>query len=64
MPPAEEAAPPAPVDVPEAPDLIRVFTDPFGGRLGLVYLAFVFAGLGLCIAPRVTVAPRLPGARP
>lgn len=37
-------------------------TDLFGGRLELLYAAFAFAVLGLCIAPRLTVPARLPGA--
>jgi hypothetical protein len=62
--PAVEEAAPAPVDVPEVPDLLRRIVDPFGGRLGLIYLSFTFAVLGLCVAPRFAVPSRLPGARP
>jgi hypothetical protein len=36
-------------------------TDLFDGRLQLLYAAFALAVLGLCIAPRLTVPPRLPG---
>jgi hypothetical protein len=39
--------------------LVRRLTDPFGGRLGLVYLAFTFAVLGLCLMPRLTLPARL-----
>jgi hypothetical protein len=35
--------------------------DLFGGRLELLYAAFALAVLGLCIAPRLAVPPRLPG---
>jgi hypothetical protein len=35
----------------------------FGDRLELVYLALMFAVLGLCIVPRLTVPARLPGTR-
>jgi hypothetical protein len=37
--------------------------DTFGGRLGLLYLAFAFTVLGLCIVPRLTLPARLPGPR-
>jgi hypothetical protein len=37
--------------------------DLFGGRLELLYAAFALAVLGLCIAPRLAVPPRLPGPR-
>ncbi len=47
---------------PAVPDqLIRSAGDPFGGRLGFVYLSFMFAVLGLCIAPRFAVPARFPG---
>ncbi len=42
---------------------IRTIRDLFGGRLGLLYLAMMFSVLALCIAPRLTVPARLPGAR-
>jgi hypothetical protein len=45
----------------DEPDLIRRITDPFGGRLGLLYLAFMFSVLGLCVVPRLTLPARLPG---
>jgi hypothetical protein len=35
--------------------------DLFGDRLQLLYAAFALAVLGLCIAPRLAVPPRLPG---
>lgn len=41
-------------------ELVRIF-DTFGGRMGLLYLAFAFAVLGLCVMPKLTVPPRLPG---
>lgn len=43
--------------------LARV-TDPFGGRIGFVYLAFMFSVLGLAVAPRFALAARLPRSRP
>ena len=43
--------------------LVRNVTDLFGGRMGLIYLAFAFSVLGVCIAP-VTLPARLGGARP
>lgn len=47
---------------PAAPAVEPTFSiDLFGGRLELLYAAFAFAVLGLCIAPRLTVPARLPG---
>ena len=43
---------------------LRRVVDTFGGRLGMLYLAFGFAVLGLCLVPRLTLPARLPGARP
>jgi hypothetical protein len=43
--------------------LIRRVVDRFGGRLGLVYLAFAFTVLGLCLVPRLTLPARFPGPR-
>ncbi|MBA2610005.1 MAG: hypothetical protein H0U92_13775 [Actinobacteria bacterium] len=40
----------------------RNFTNNFGGRIGFVYLALMFAVLSLCIAPRLTVPARFPRA--
>ena len=37
--------------------------DTFGGRMGLLYLAFALTVLGLCIVPRLTLPARLPGPR-
>jgi hypothetical protein len=55
---------PAPaVKPPTGRGLVRALTDPFDDRLGLLYLAFAFTVLGLCILPRLTVPPRLPGSR-
>ncbi|MEY2469941.1 MAG: hypothetical protein QOF21_2639 [Actinomycetota bacterium] len=45
------------------PSLVRNVVDDFGDRIGLVYLAIVFAVLGLCIAPRLAIPARLPGPR-
>lgn len=56
------AAPPS-ADAP-APDLVRTLTDPFGGRLGFLYLCLMFAVLGLCVVPRLSFSARLPGPRP
>ena len=60
------AAPPAPAAA--APDrdesestLVRNVVDLFGGRMGLIYLAFAFSVLGVCIAP-VTLPARFGGA--
>lgn len=60
---AAPSAPPAasPGPEPAAPQLTRSLTDLFGDRLGLVYLALMFAVLGLCIAPRLFTPARLPG---
>ena len=62
------AAPPAaPASEPTAaaPDqeLVRSVVDLFGDRLGLVYLALMFATLGLCVVPGFAVPARLPGPR-
>lgn len=58
--PAPVATPPAAAPRPPQ-ELVRVLTDPFGGRLGLLYLSCVFAALGLCLMPRLTFSARLPG---
>ena len=60
-PPAEVASPPASQSSP--PQLVRSVTDLFGGRMGLLYLAFTFAVLGLCLVPRLALPARLPGPR-
>lgn len=39
-------------------DLVRSIGGLFGNRLGLVYLALMFAALGCCIAPALTVPAR------
>ena len=57
-------ADPAAPDSPDAPQLVRSLTDPFGGRMGLVYLSFMFTVLGLCLLPRFTLSARLPGLGP
>lgn len=43
--------------------IVRRVTDTFGGRIGLVYLAFVLAVLALCVTPRLIFPARLPGPR-
>lgn len=43
--------------------LVRTVANNFGGRLGLLYLALMFAVLALCIAPRLAVPARLPGPK-
>jgi hypothetical protein len=63
-----------PVDLPDVPtaspapakrpELTRSVRDLFGDRLGLLYLSLMFATLGLCILPRLTVPARLPGPHP
>jgi hypothetical protein len=59
---AAPSKPPAvPRSTPAAPQLARSVVDLFGDRLGLVYLALMFAVLGLCIAPRLFTPARLPG---
>jgi hypothetical protein len=62
-PTADEQAGPTDQPQPAAQELVRVLTDPFGGRLGVLYLAFMFAVLGLCLMPRFTVPARLAGPR-
>jgi hypothetical protein len=42
----------------------RNLTNNFGGRLGFVYLALMFAVLSLCIAPRLAIPARFPGRKP
>ena len=60
-----DAAPPTPAAAGSASQqLLRRVVDTFGGRLGLLYLAFGFAVLGLCLVPRLTLPARLPGAQP
>jgi hypothetical protein len=61
--PTPGAQPAAGRDAPAAQELVRRLTDPFGGRMGLVYLSFMFTVLGLCVMPRFTVPARLAGAR-
>jgi hypothetical protein len=62
-PSVDEVARPSAPTAPSPPELVRRLTDPFGGRVGLVYLAFMFSVLGLCVMPRLTLPARLPGAR-
>ncbi len=61
--PSDEQASPPSVDVPSPPDLVRLITDPFGGRLGFLYLTLMFAVLGLCVVPRLSFPARFPGPR-
>lgn len=60
--------PSAPADDVALPDtkeqLARSLGGLFGDRIGLLYLSLMFAALGLCIVPRLTVPARLPGPRP
>lgn len=42
--------------------LVRRLTDTFGGRMGLLYLAFAFAVLSACLLPQLTIPARFPGA--
>ncbi len=61
--PVEDVAAPPGVDVPTPPDLVRLITDPFGGRLAFLYLSVMFAVLGLCVVPRLSFPARFPGPR-
>jgi hypothetical protein len=63
VPPTDGGVAAPPTTSPPAPELIRSLTDLFGGRMGLLYLAFSFAVLGLCVAPRLTLPARFPGPR-
>jgi hypothetical protein len=62
--PAEPSvvAPDSPESSERQQALVRNVTDLFGGRMGLIYLAFTFSVLGVCIAP-VTLPARFGGAR-
>jgi hypothetical protein len=63
--PTEDTAPPEDLTFDEAEQqYLQLVTDRFGGRMGLLYLAFAFTVLGLCIVPRLTLPARLPGIRP
>jgi hypothetical protein len=42
----------------------RNLSNNFGGRLGFLYLALMFAVLSLCIAPRLAIPARFPGRNP
>lgn len=59
------ALPESPSPSGERPEVPASSTAPdlFGGRLEWLYLAFAFAVLGLCIAPRLALPARLPGPR-
>ena len=43
--------------------LVRSLANDFGGRIGFLYLALMFAVLALCIAPRLALPARLPGPK-
>jgi hypothetical protein len=58
-PPAEGPTSPPPVE-----RRASTLTDLFDGRLELLYAAFAFAVLALCLTPRLAVPARLPGPRP
>jgi len=58
-PASDQASAPAP----QQQQYLRRIVDTFGGRMGLLYLAFGFAVLGLCLVPRLTLPARLPGTR-
>jgi hypothetical protein len=57
------AAPAQPATPTARPRLTAALPDLFGGRLGFLYLACMFAALGLAIVPVVAVPARLPGPR-
>ena len=63
--PTPTVAPPAPTPAPAAPSqqLLRRVVDTFGGRMGLLYLAFGLSVLGACVMPALTLPSRLPGLR-
>jgi hypothetical protein len=56
-------APTGPGESADAPaeQYLRRVVDTFGGRVGLLYLAFGLSVLGLCLVPRFTLPARLPG---
>ena len=63
--PTEDTAPPEDVQSDSSEQqYLKLVADRFGGRMGLLYLAFAFTVLGLCIVPRLTLPARLPGIRP
>jgi hypothetical protein len=63
--PTPTIAPPPPTEAPSQPSqqLLRRVVDKFGGRMGMLYLAFGLSVLGLCLVPRFTLPARLPGLR-
>jgi hypothetical protein len=58
------AAPPSDPSSEPSQQYLKLVVDRFGGRMGLLYLAFAFTVLGLCLVPRLTLPARLPGVRP
>jgi hypothetical protein len=61
--PNPSPTPPA-VTPPSGNHLVRSLSDGFDDRLGLLYLAFAFMVLALCLVPRLTLPARLPGSSP
>jgi hypothetical protein len=62
--PGPSTSPTAPaVTPPRGNHLVRSLGDGFDDRLGMLYLAFAFMVLALCLAPRLTLPARLPGSR-
>jgi hypothetical protein len=52
------------VTPPSGNRLVRSLPDGFDDRIGLLYLAFAFMVLSLCLVPRLTLPARLPGSSP
>lgn len=60
--PVPEVVVPEPTLEPEpGQPILRSLPDLFGGRLGFLYLAFMFSVLGLAVVPRFAVPARFPG---
>jgi hypothetical protein len=65
--PSGDVAAPVSPDAPDAPESEqtalrrRLLGGLFDDRIAMAYLGMVFAVLGLCVAPRLTVPARLPG---
>jgi hypothetical protein len=63
--PVPTPSPAAPaVTPPSGNHLVRSLGDGFDDRIGLLYLAFAFMVLALCLVPRLTLPARLPGSPP
>jgi hypothetical protein len=60
-PPSVSPVPASPPPSAPSEQVLRRVVDTFGGRIGLLYLAFGLSVLGLCVMPRFTVPSRLPG---